>query len=158
MVCWVAVVGCSPRETLIDGGDSETLRDSGSTSAEAPCGNRGQDLVGLVVTSESDGGGELTMSFVEGEPAVPVVGNNSWLFRLEVDGRALSDVAADITVTPFMPDHGHGTPTLVRISEEEKGNYRFEPVHTRMAGYWEIFVDIETESIATKLSFGVCVE
>lgn len=147
------LVGCSNGET----NDLPTDEPEAGPSAEG-CDGRGEPLTGLRVSTESDAGAKVTLSFIEGEPMPPVVGNNSWSFRADVDGEPLTGAAAAMTVTPFMPDHGHGTPTAVSVTEEEVGIYRFEPVHTRMAGYWEIRVDVEMEAATAQLLFGVCVD
>jgi hypothetical protein len=110
------------------------------------------------VEAELDAGKAAELSFVEGNPARPIVGNNSWLFLLAVDGEPATNLASAITVTPFMPDHGHGTPTAVVVTEGESGQYLFEPVHTRMAGFWEIAVEVDTARLKTRFTFGVCVE
>lgn len=153
-ICSWLLVGCSNGETH----EHTTGDGPDGGSVATACGGRGQGLEGLEVSAEVDAGGRLTLSFVDGEPMPPIVGNNSWSFRLELDGEPLADASSGITVTPFMPDHGHGTPTAVNVEEEHAGTYRFEPVHTRMAGYWEMRVDVESDDVSAKLVFGVCVE
>jgi hypothetical protein len=153
-VCSWLLVGCSHGETH----DHPTGEVPDGGSGATACDGRGQALQGLEVAAEVDAGGTLTLSFIDGEPMPPIVGNNSWSFRLELDGEPLTDASSAITVTPFMPDHGHGTPTAVNVEEEDAGTYRFEPVHTRMAGYWEMRIDVETDEVSAALVFGVCVE
>lgn len=123
-----------------------------------PCGGRGEPLQGLQAMASMDGGRVAQMALIVAEPPRPIVGNNTWSFTLKVDEEPLEGVAAAITVTPFMPDHGHGTPTEVAVTELEPGVYRFAPVHTRMAGYWEIGVDVATERVYAHFEFGVCVD
>ncbi len=105
-----------------------------------------------------DAGVGLELRMLEAEPNPPVVGNNSWLVQLTYDGAPLTEVEDDILVTPFMPDHGHGTPTTVSVTETSDGVYRLEPVHLRMAGYWEITLDIDAPAAEHSPSFGVCIE
>ncbi len=147
-------IGCSNGETT----HHTTHEPAEAGAVEEGCDGRGRALEGLLVSSEGDAGGVATLEFLAGEPMPPIVGNNSWLFGLEVGGKPLPDLAAAITVTPFMPDHGHGTPTKVNVVEEEPGEYRFEPVHLRMAGFWEIRVELESEVRVADWVFGVCVE
>lgn len=161
MKCFVSVVTCGLLVACSNGETGnfpagEHVVEAGA--AEAACDGRGKPLEGLEVSAETDAGTKLTLAFLEGEPMPPIVGNNSWLFRLEADGEPLMGAASAITVTPFMPDHGHGTPTVVNVEEERAGTYRFEPVHTRMAGYWEMRVDVESEVVSATLVFGVCVD
>jgi hypothetical protein len=78
----------------------------------------------------------------------------------------LSDAAGDpltglddaVFVTPFMPDHGHGTPVRVGVEEEAAGEYRLAPVNTFMPGLWQITLEVERDAEATILEFSVCVE
>lgn len=127
-------------------------------AAGPACGGRGEPLEGLLGLDSLDGGLDVQLALVAAEPPRPIVGNNTWSFTLKVDEEPLEGVASAITVTPFMPDHGHGTPTEVVVTEIEPGVYRFAPVHTRMAGYWEIGVDISTERVHARFEFGVCVD
>lgn len=155
--CLIASAGCAPDETSNSPTD---VVDAGieAGTPPAPCDGRGQALPDVEVQARVDGGASLKLTFIDGEPMPPVVGNNSWLFAFELDGEPFEGAAEDITVTPFMPDHGHGTPTAVVITETSAGTYQFEPVHTRMAGYWEIRVGVHTAALDTELVFGVCVE
>ncbi len=150
----VALMGCSHSET-----HPETHHERpGDAATLTACQGRGDVLDELRVEAELDAGRAAELSFLEGNPARPIVGNNSWLFFLAVDGEPASNVGSGLTVTPFMPDHGHGTPTAVVVTEGKSGQYLFEPVHTRMAGFWEITVDVATASLKTQFTFGVCVE
>lgn len=153
-VVYLALMACSHGETH-DGTHHESSGDGGTL---AGCQGRGNVLDGLRLEAQLDAGRAAELSFVEGAPARPIVGNNSWLFRLLVDEEPLTEVASAITVTPFMPDHGHGTPTTVVVTEAQPGHYLFEPVHTRMAGYWELTVDVEAPTLNTRFMFGVCVD
>ncbi len=153
LVAWVVFVSCT-------GGSMSThSREAGSDSgADLPCNGRGQVLEDLVVRQSFDGGPALELVLREAEPLPAAVGNNSWLFSLSLDDEQLTGYADAITVIPFMPDHDHGTPTPVEISEESAGHYRLQPVHLRMAGYWELTVAIENEELDAHVVFGLCVE
>lgn len=151
ILVWL-VASCGEGETHHEG-----HHPSRSDAALGGCNGRGEALEALEL-SESLGSSTIALSFVDAEPPVPVVGNNSWMFELQMDGAPLRDMASAITVTPLMPDHEHGTPTKVGVTEVSEGTYRFAPVHTRMAGYWEITVAIDAEALNAELVFGVCVE
>lgn len=128
-----------------------------SDAALEGCNGRGEALERIEL-SKNIGSSTVTLSFIDAEPPVPIVGNNSWTFALQVDGMPLKGIASALTVTPLMPDHEHGTPTKVVVTEVSEGTYRFAPVHTRMAGYWEITVGVDAEALNAELVFGVCVE
>lgn len=124
---------------------------------DAACAGRGAPLSDLVVTPD-DSSIRAALTLVSASPARPIVGNNSWLFALTLDDAPASGLAAAISVSPFMPDHGHGTPTIVRVEEVEIGQYVLEPVHTRMAGYWEVTVLVEAPVGDLSFVVKVCVD
>jgi MYXO-CTERM domain-containing protein len=123
-------------------------------AAAADCGDRGVSLDGLEL--ETDG---TQLAMLEFSPDPAVVGDNSWLIELtDEEGQSLTDIASSIFVTPFMPDHGHGTPVEVGVTEEDEGQYLLAPVNTFMPGLWQITVDVELESSAAQFQFSVCVQ
>lgn len=119
-----------------------------------PCQSRGQSLHGLAV--EGSGGLALVMVSIEPDPAV--VGDNSWQIELSLDGEPLPDVAEAIRVSPSMPDHGHGSPVSVGITDLGEGAYRLQPVNTFMPGFWEIEVRVDSDIAEGSVQFGVCIE
>jgi hypothetical protein len=140
-------------------GTQQESKDAGTQVAErdaapAPCQGRGQSLDGLSV----EGGGGLSLKVKSVDPDPPVVGDNSWRVALSLDGEPLAGVADEILVSPFMPDHGHGSPVSVGVSELSDGVYRFEPVNTFMPGYWEITVRVQGDAGESSVMFGVCIE
>ncbi|MCP4447380.1 MAG: hypothetical protein GY811_18830 [Myxococcales bacterium] len=47
-----------------------------------------------------------------------------------------------LDATPFMPDHGHGSPIPAFSTDEGSGTYTLEPVNLFMPGYWETTLTI----------------
>jgi hypothetical protein len=41
-------------------------------------------------------------------------------------------------VSPYMPDHGHGTSITPVATGEGSGDYQVAPLYLFMSGYWEI--------------------
>lgn len=121
------------------------------------CAGRGEPLADVVLVAR-DASVDASLTLVSATPIRPIVGNNSWVFELRIDGELATGLAPGVTVTPFMPDHGHGTPTVVRIEEVNTGQYQFEPVHTRMAGYWEVTVLVEAQAFDLTFVIKVCVD
>jgi hypothetical protein len=139
--------------------DDVSAEDDDQNAAEpdagaAPCGGRAQPLEGLFV----EGTEGLTLAMESFSPDPPVVGDNAWVVRIERDAEPFTNATESIVVVPTMPDHGHGTSVNVGIEEEDPGVYRFEPVNTFMAGYWQIDVLIDDPELSGSLRFGVCVE
>lgn len=155
-VLTTALGGCDPMndEQHEDHTSPTTTRDAGGMSE---CQGRGEPLTDMVLRPR-DKAIDATLSLAQATPERPIVGNNSWLFDLEIEGEAASGLTSAFTVTPFMPDHGHGTPTIVRIEEVEVGRYELEPVHTRMAGYWEVTVLVEAPIGELSFIVKVCVD
>ena len=85
--------------------------------------------------------GGLTVAIVESTPAPPLRGNNAWRVSITDDQQApLDDMT--ITIFPWMPDHGHGTPSVPQIAPLGGGEYSIDPVNLWMAGYWEATITV----------------
>lgn len=107
--------------------------------------------VGLEKVSAS---GKLHVTLLDMRPAPPQKGDNAWTIAVRDDaGAPVSDAA--LTLTPFMPDHAHGSAvTPVVAPTDENGNYSVDEIYLPMAGYWELTVRLGEEQVV----FGVCIE
>jgi hypothetical protein len=56
-------------------------------------------------------------------------------------------VGADITITPWMPEMGHGVFDAPVVTEKGGGLYSVENIILVMSGHWELRVDIKQEDI-----------
>jgi hypothetical protein len=85
-------------------------------------------------TVEADGGARVTLLAADPDP--PARFTNRWMV-LVVDGDDRIVTAAGVTVTTFMPEHGHAGPpvTVTQIAEE---TLRVEPVELWMPGTWHV--------------------
>ncbi len=93
--------------------------------------------------------GALSVQLIESQPGPPQKGDNTW--TLAVKTSAGTPVAgATVNVTPFMPDHGHGSPIKAITSELSTpagaGQYRVTPINLFMPGLWQITVAVQTGS------------
>ncbi len=84
--------------------------------------------------------GLVDFKLVSANPAPPARGDNTWLVQLDTmldssDAGALD--GASLVVTPYMPDHQHGTPITVEVADQGSGVYQLTPVNLWMPGYWE---------------------
>ena len=155
----VAPLACDTEGGDGGGGTTGTIED--------PCANddRGDDYaVGLSRTGDA---GQITLTFVDAMPAPPRKGDNRWILKATwaADGAPIDD--ATFTVTPFMPDHGHGTPVPVGVEHlpNPRGTWAFDPLNLMMAGLWEITFDIEAPSpsgdgtnVSDSVVFRFCVD
>jgi protein SCO1/2 len=87
------------------------------------------------------------------------VGVNS--FNLSVRdsaGRELS--GAELAVTPWMPEHGHGVWEKPAVTDRGGGNYRVDNVVLIMAGRWDLKINIKrgADEDLTVFSFSVGVD
>jgi hypothetical protein len=92
--------------------------------------------VGLARPGEK---GTVTVTLMASTPAPPSRGDNTWSIGL-TDGAGAPITGAAVTVTPFMPDHRHGTGIKAKITEQGAGLYQATPVNLWMPGLWEITV------------------
>lgn len=99
---------------------------------------------GISVTSD---GRVFTVKLLSSMPATPVRGQNEWLVEIDeaASGAPLSDL--EITVTPWMPDHLHGTRPVVVTPGNDPGTYRLKPVYLYMSGLWQIQFSIVAPTV-----------
>jgi hypothetical protein len=98
----------------------------------------------------------MTVELVEAEPAPPRVGLNSWTLRLEsAEGDPVT--GAVLSLTPFMPSMGHGSPRRPTVSELDGGTYLASPVQFTMPGYWRTTVTVEASGLTDAVRIAFCV-
>ncbi|HTR51853.1 MAG TPA: FixH family protein [Kofleriaceae bacterium] len=116
---------------------SGTTPDSYIYTCTASDDNPQTYIAGLQVMGTSQ---KMAFSLLDAMPAPPARGNNTWMVQINammsdaMVGPAVTD--ATIVATPFMPDHGHGTPILVGVTNNGGGQYELTPVNLWMPGYW----------------------
>jgi hypothetical protein len=82
---------------------------------------------------------------VEATPAPPAKGTNAMTLELTDAGGKPID-GATITVTPFMPDHAHGSAVTPVVAPAGPGRYSVTKVYLPMAGLWRITVSVQAAS------------
>ncbi len=157
-------LGCSDGDSEADDASHTEATDPGEVTDSSPgaldagdedvCADRGVPLEGLEVESQQG----IQFRLVQAQPEEQIVGDNAWRFELQQDDELVEGLADVMTVTPFMPDHGHGTAVAVGVAEVEPGEYELSPVNLRMPGYWLITIEIAGDGGADVAQFGVCVE
>ncbi len=86
-------------------------------------------------------GERLQVVILDATPAPPSRGDNTWIVRIEDDAGVPQP--ARIEVTPFMPDHQHGSSIEARIDRgAEDGEFVIERVNFFMPGLWEVTLDL----------------
>ena len=104
-------------------------------------------------------GTQVSVVLMESIPAPPRKDDNTWMIRIQDEaGAPLSGLS--MVVTPWMPDHGHGTldpPIVTELSEP--GEYEVNPVDLRMPGLWEVTVEVaDGTGLEDEVTFAFCVE
>ncbi len=107
--------------------------------------------------------GMMDVKLRSATPAPPARGDNSWVVEIDsmsngVVGASMPGLASDITVTPFMPDHMHGSPILVQVTalDGQAGQYTLSPVNLWMPGYWETTISVKQGSMTDDVVYKFC--
>ncbi len=81
--------------------------------------------------------GALRVTLASIDPAPPAIGTNGWTIRI-TDGSGTPMSNAPLTVTPFMPDHGHGSSIRAIVTPGSDGTYTVSPLYLFMPGVWRV--------------------
>ncbi|MGN6109747.1 MAG: FixH family protein [Kofleriaceae bacterium] len=103
--------------------------------------------------------GKLTFQLLSAAPAPPARGDNTWVIQVNsITGGSTGAplTGATMTVTPFMPDHGHGSPKQTMVEAmPEPGQYQLAPVNMWMPGLWETTINVSGPE-SDKATFRFC--
>jgi hypothetical protein len=106
--------------------------------------------------------GQLDFKLMSSDPAPPGFNNNTWI--IQVNAMAAGVVGAPATgatiiVTPFMPDHQHGTQIRAHVDAmPDAGQYKLAPINLWMPGYWEITIDTQTAGAHDSVVYKFCIQ
>lgn len=142
----LATAGCGG-----GGGD-----EGGSGGAAGSAGTAGCDTFSAGMAKTTPAGTVVTLE--SATPAPPEKGYNTWMIGI-ADGAGAPVDGASLTVTPFMPEHGHGSPVTPSITPQGAGKYEIDKVNFMMPGVWETTIEVappggKPESVM----FGFCIE
>lgn len=121
------------------GACSDDATDDGGTTYNCEAETRDEQF--LAGMQKQAPGGTL-VALAEAMPAPPGRDDNTWSIDVSKSGAALA--GATVKVTPFMPDHRHGTsvPVVVTPDPATPGRYQLSPINLWMPGLWEITIDV----------------
>ncbi|HEY0992778.1 MAG TPA: FixH family protein [Kofleriaceae bacterium] len=138
---------------------------SGAAAADADEGlacvaaHRGEDYaVGLEHPGKN---GQLDFKLMSATPAPPGFSDNTWILQINaMSGGVVGAPAtgATLTVTPFMPDHAHGTLRVDVQPMPDAGQYKLSPITLWMAGLWEITIDVQAGSTRDSTVYRFCIQ
>ena len=129
-------------------GDAGTSAEAGaSTGAFLTCATEKRAIpyqAGMEVASSV---GLFEVKLLDSVPGPPVKGNNTWTIEIDdASGAALDGLT--VSVSPWMPDHGHGTQPVL-VTSAGSGRYDLAPVYLYMSGFWQVPVLIKSPTGAT---------
>jgi hypothetical protein len=150
---FVAVAACH--------GDSSSGPDADITTYDCAADPRSETYV---AGFEKMGvNGMIDVKLLSASPAPPARGNNTWQILLSSMsdgsvGAPMDGMAASIAVTPYMPDHGHGTPILVEVTpvDGQEGTYSLDPLNLWMPGMWQNTIAVTLGSASDRVVYDFC--
>jgi hypothetical protein len=92
-------------------------------------------------------------------PAPPLKGDSTWTIMV-TDGNSAPLAGLTVDSTPFMPDHGHGTPLQETVTEgSQAGEYVLAPINLWMPGYWEVTIDFDDGAgLTDSVMYKACID
>jgi hypothetical protein len=103
--------------------------------------------------------GVLDFRLMTAEPAPPGFNNNTWVIQVSSRPAGAPVTNATITVTPFMPDHQHGTAIKAKVEAmPTAGQYRLSPLNLWMPGYWETTIDVRADAVHDSVIYKFCIQ
>jgi hypothetical protein len=94
---------------------------------------------------------------VSATPAPPALNNNSWVVKVvDASGNPVPGVSF-VSITPFMPDHGHGTSATPQAMPNGDGTFTVAPLYLFMAGLWQITIVAEAGTQKDSVVYSFCV-
>ena len=126
--------------------------------ADLTCGDASR-YEAYVPGMEVEGDAGVAVALERAVPGPPEKGDNEWELSIrDADGEPLEDL--ELVVSPFMPDHGHGSPVdPVVAPDDEPGSYLVTMVFN-MGGFWEVTLSMSDADGAQldEVAFGICID
>lgn len=132
----LVVFGCSSSD------DTSSSSSSGAAPATGCAADTRKDVFTKGLAKPA---GTLSVKMMDAAPAPPSKGMNEMTIEV-VDAAGAPVDNATITVTPFMPDHGHGSAVKPVVTPAGGGKYTIAKVYLAMAGLWRITVTVQQAS------------
>lgn len=97
----------------------------------------------------------LYHAHVTADPSTPETGENTLMMHVMTpEGQGVEGLR--LSVEPWMPAHGHGSPEVPEVEENGDGMYTVTNLVYSMPGRWEVRIDIDdgevSDSIVLKYS------
>jgi hypothetical protein len=106
------------------------------------------------MTSKGAAGAVVTIS--SATPSVVQQGLNEWV--VTITDSSGNPVSGTVNESAFMPDHGHGSPTLPTITPKGNGQYDISEINLSMSGVWTITITVASPSLNDSATFTFCID
>jgi hypothetical protein len=140
----VVAVGCSSPTLVVT---SDSLDASCATDPRVEAFQPG-------MVAKGPAGASFTI--VTAAPPMVQEGMNTWTVAIH-DGTG-APVDGTVTISPFMPDHGHGSPTPATITPMGGGQYGIAGINLSMQGVWAITIGVTSPTVNDSVAFTFCVD
>ena len=139
--------------------DSGSHHDSGHGTHSETCGETGETYTaGMSHTGDLKA---VEFVLVAADPAPPDKGENIFTVSISDVGSGVGIDGATVIVTPYMPEHGHGTNPADFGTEAtgDAGTYQSEAIDLFMSGLWELtFSASSGDAVLDETTFTFCLE
>ena len=125
------------------------------------CINSGRGEIYVVGLEHQGMAGALDFKLMSATPAPPGFNDNTWIIQINsMSGGVVGSPAtgASITVTPFMPDHQHGTLKVKVEAMPDAGQYKLTPINMWMPGLWETTIDAQVGAVTDRVVYKFCIQ
>ena len=160
LVALIVFAGCSATGTPIapDSGTDAPTVEAGPGAIGSAC-SRDTRADGYVAGIEKVST-TLTVKIVSATPAPPTTETNAWILEVADSASKAAITGAQITVTPFMPDHGHSSSHTPSVTEKGAGAYKVNDIYYMMPGLWRTTISVTRQgSVSTEdVVFSFCVD
>ena len=154
-VATALVTACSSSSD--DGGSSGTSGASGTSGTTSACAtDTRKDIYTAGLAKQTSGA--LSVKLMEATPAPPAKQSNALTFVV-ADAAGKGVDGATLSVTPFMPDHGHGSSVKPTVTPMGGGTYDVANVYLPMPGLWRLTVTVQMPNVAAQdVAFSFCID
>ena len=149
-----AALGCSS-----SGGDGGTGGTSGAgTTTSTACSADNRKDIYTAGLAKQTATRALSIKLMDAMPAPPQKQSNALILQV-VDAAGMPVDGATVSVTPFMPDHGHGSSVKPTVTAKGGGLYDVANVYLPMPGLWRLTVTVQMPNVAAQdAAFQFCID
>ena len=152
-----AVVSFAVGVVLAGCGSDDTSSSSSGTANQTACEKDTRKDVYIAGLAKQ--GGAISVKLVDSTPSPPQKLMNALNIQVtDAGGKPIEK--ATITVTPWMPDHAHGSARIPTVTDKGGGAYAIEGIYYPMAGLWQLTLSITPPGAAAPqdVVFNFCLE